>query len=65
MLQIKFKYKGKVYPQILVQSEDYRKEVIIYPNSWGDYDMATVDSGGAFELLEEIPCSEIEVLESF
>lgn len=61
---MKLMWKYNEYPNMLQSSEDYEVFETLIPEPTGDYFLATIDSGGAYQCLEFVPKDEVTIIDA-
>ena len=59
---MKFRYCGEDYPRVYLQDGGYEEILVIIPEPTGDYFLSKITSFGKYELLEEIPQGDVEII---
>lgn len=60
MLTLEF--KGTVYPFICESAEDYERFITLIPEPTGDYFLASIDSDGAYNVIESVAKDDVKIL---
>jgi len=60
-MEIKLRYNGITYPEIINQIEGFEMFITLIPEPTGDYFLAEMNSDGKFKILDSVAECEVEI----
>lgn len=59
---MKFVYRGMKYPIVVESNDGYERQIVMIPESSGDYFLSEIDSMGRHELMETVAFEDVLIV---